>query len=217
LWSVFYVMVEFATGSLPWRNQRDRDKVGEIKAEYLKGKKLTEGLPPEFEQFQAYLLSLDYYSKPDYGMIIKLFHDLLMRIIGLPVTSSPIPVAQLPPYDWEKPAPSSSAPSGRSSNASSTNGEKKEVRLPLFKRRAPKAHNVPVGSMAAGTTGQTTLFEEDDNNHADIDGDASGVPLGLVGEKGEKSDMDKEEIKPPEVVTEDVVVRNEGAAEDSKG
>jgi len=46
LWSVFYVMVEFATGSLPWRNQRDRDRVGEMKAEYMKSTKLTDGLPP---------------------------------------------------------------------------------------------------------------------------------------------------------------------------
>jgi len=225
LWSVFYVMVEFATGSLPWRNQRDRDKVGEIKAEYLKGKKLTEGLPPEFEQFQDYLLSLDYYSKPDYAMIIKKFHDLLLRILGLPLTTETIPPAQLPPFDWEKPAPSSTAPSRCSSNASSANGDKKELRLPIFKRRATKPHNVPVGSMAAGTTGQTTLFEEDDNAH-DIDGDAdaSGVPLANVaddkgGKKREsKEDLYAEEIKDPDaVVTQAVVVRNDGAAGDDSG
>jgi len=101
LWSVFYMMVEFATGSLPWRNQRDRDKVGEIKQKYMTGKKLTDGLPPEFEQFMAYLLTLDYYSKPDYARIRGLFHGLLMRIIGMPVDIDPSQV-NLPPYDWEK-------------------------------------------------------------------------------------------------------------------
>jgi len=102
LWSIFYMMVEFATGTLPWRNQRDRDKVGEIKQRYLSGNKLTEGLPPEFEQFMAYLLTLDYYSKPDYAFIRGLYHGLLMRIMGLPPNIDDAAVKdQLPPYDWE--------------------------------------------------------------------------------------------------------------------
>jgi len=103
LWSVFYMMVEFATGTLPWRNLRDRDKVGEVKQKYMTGKKLTDGLPPEFEQFMSYLHTLDYYSKPDYGLIRQLFHGLLMRIIGLPPNIDPAQAKpQLPPYDWEK-------------------------------------------------------------------------------------------------------------------
>jgi len=102
LWSVFYVMVEFATGTLPWRNQRDRDKVGEAKKAYMTGKKLTEGLPPEFEQFMGYLLTLDYYSKPDYTLIYNLFHGLLMRIMGLPPNVDAATIKdQLPLYDWE--------------------------------------------------------------------------------------------------------------------
>jgi len=97
------MMVEFATGSLPWRNQRDRDKVGEVKQKYMTGKKLTDGLPPEFEQFMSYLLTLDYYSKPDYAHIHQLFYGLLMRIIGLPPNLDITQVkTQLPAYDWEK-------------------------------------------------------------------------------------------------------------------
>ena len=200
LWSVFYVMVEFATGSLPWRNQRDRDKVGEMKQQYLGTHKLTDGLPPEFEQFMAYLLTLDYYSKPDYGFIIKLFRGLLLRIIGLPPSMTVLPSQiQLPPYEWERPAlasaGSAAAPTS-STNASSANGAagggagaagagagggKKEFHLPLFKRRAVKPHNVPVGSAAAGTTGQTTLAEDDDLNRLDgVDGDDGGVALAPV-------------------------------------
>jgi len=103
LWSIFYMMVEFATGSLPWRNQRDRDKVGEIKQKFMTGKKLTDGLPPEFEQFMSYLLTLDYYSKPDYRHIHQLFQGLLLRIIGLPPDLDLSQVkAQFPPFDWEK-------------------------------------------------------------------------------------------------------------------
>jgi len=179
LWSVFYVLIEFATGSLPWRNQRDRDRVGEIKAEYMKTTKLTDGLPPEFQKFHDYLNSLDYYSKPDYDLIVRMFNDLLLRLMGLPETTTTIPVGQLPPYDWEKPAGGTSVSSAHnSSTASSANGEKK---VPVFKHHPPKSYNVPVGSMAAGTTGQTTQFEEDDNAH-DIDGegDPNAVPLNPV-------------------------------------
>jgi len=202
LWSVFYVMVEFATGSLPWRNQRDRDKVGELKAEYLKGTKLTDGLPPEFEKFGAYLLTLDYFSKPDYNLIIRLFHTLLCRIIGLPENTNTIPPAQLPPYDWEKSAPSSAVASNPSSSAaSSMNGEKRDIRVPLFKYHPTKSHNVPVGSMAAGTTGQTTLFDDDDNQH-DADGEGeNGVPLTPI-EGGKNPDSSH-------VVTQSVPVRND--------
>jgi len=197
LWSIFYVMVEFATGSLPWRNQRDRDKVGEMKAEYMKGNKLTENLPPEFEQFHNYLLSLDYFSKPDYERVIRLFNGLLLRLMGLPESTASLPVAKLPPYDWEKPAGGTSVSSNRASSAAS-NGEK-GVRVPLFKYHPPKSHNAPVGSMAAGTTGQTTQFEDDDNQHdADADVDPNAVPL---------TPMDKPDAS--HVTTQAVTVRND--------
>jgi len=200
LWSVFYLMVEFATGSLPWRNQRDRDKVGEMKLEYMKNKKLTEGLPPEFEQFNQYLQSLDYYTKPDYDKIIRLFHGLLLRILGLPETTVSLPLGQLPPYDWERSAPSSGVASTVSSSAaSSNNGEKK---MPLFKYHPPKSHNAPVGSLAAGTTGQTTLFEEEDNAHdADGECEANGVPLTPV-------DSSKQDTH-SHAVTQSVTVRDD--------
>jgi tau tubulin kinase len=31
LWSLFYVLVEFAQGQLPWRRLKDKDAVGEMK------------------------------------------------------------------------------------------------------------------------------------------------------------------------------------------
>jgi len=195
-------MIEFATGSLPWRNQRDRDKVGEMKAEYLKGKKLTEGLPPEFEQFGSYLLSLDYFSKPDYDYILRLFHGLLVRILGLPEGTGPLSPSQLPPYDWERSAPSSAVASNPSSTASSANGEKGGVRMPtMVKYHPPKSHNAPVGSMAAGTTGQTTLFEEDDNQHDVEEGEQNGVPMQPV-DSNKPADSSH-------VVTQSVPVRND--------
>lgn len=102
LWSVFYLLVEFATGSLPWRSIHDRDKVGLAKQMYLSNSKLTEGLPPEFEQFMTYLQTLEYFSKPDYGRITSMFRSLLARIVGLPGDIKEIPADRVPPYDWER-------------------------------------------------------------------------------------------------------------------
>jgi len=116
--------------------------------------------------------------------------------MGLPDTTTAIPVAQLPPFDWERSAAGSSVPSPHSSSAaSSVNGEKK---VPVFKPHPPKSYNIPVGSMAAGTTGQTTLFEEEDNNH-DMDGEAdpNAVPLNPVT------------TADSHVVTQSVTVRND--------
>jgi len=152
LWSVFYMMVEFATGTLPWRNQRDRDKVGEIKQKYMTGKKLTDGLPPEFEQFMSYLLTLDYYSKPDYGHIRQLFHGLLLRIIGLPPNLDTAQIeAQLPPYDWErKKSPAAGyvtdAHTAGVGGGPSGGGDKK-------KRRNSKPNRSTEGGVVSGDTG----------------------------------------------------------------
>ena len=93
LWSVYYILVEFATGSLPWSKVRDRDKVFEMKKAYLSGTRLVDKLPAEFADLQSYLESLDYYSLPDYQYIIDLFSGLLERTTGS---------TALPPYDWER-------------------------------------------------------------------------------------------------------------------
>jgi hypothetical protein len=31
LWSLLYLLIEFAVGSLPWRRLKDKDQVGEMK------------------------------------------------------------------------------------------------------------------------------------------------------------------------------------------
>ena len=93
LWSVFYLLVEFMVGSLPWTKIRDRDKVGEMKNTYMGNTKLVDKLPGEFAEFQRYLMSLDYYSIPNYAHLSKLFRGLLEKTTGSPA---------FPPYDWEK-------------------------------------------------------------------------------------------------------------------
>lgn len=93
LWSVFYLLVEFAVGTLPWTRVRDRDKVGEMKNQYLNGTKLVDKLPGEFAEFQRYLMSLDYYSIPNYAHLSKMFRTLLEKVTGS---------AAFAPYDWER-------------------------------------------------------------------------------------------------------------------
>jgi len=181
LWSVFYMMVEFATGTLPWRNQRDRDKVGEIKQKYMSGKKLTDGLPPEFEQFMSYLLTLDYYSKPDYGLIRQLFHGLLMRIIGLPPNIDISQVrTQLPAYDWEKKRPTSSVgyiTDGHTGGISGGSTPRDSHKKSKDKKKGSKRNRSTEGGVGS---------ESNENPGSDNDD-------GSVIESGRSS----EEIKPP--------------------
>lgn len=92
LWSVFYLLIEFVVGSLPWSKIRDRDKVGEVKNQYIGNTKLVDKLPSEFAEFQRYLMTLDYFSVPDYARIIQMFRGLLKKTTGQ---------SMLPPYEWE--------------------------------------------------------------------------------------------------------------------
>ena len=92
LWSVFYLLIEFVVGSLPWSKIRDRDKIGEVKNQYFGNTKLVDKLPPEFAEFQRYLMTLDYFSVPDYAHIVHIFRGLLKKTTGQ---------AALPPYEWE--------------------------------------------------------------------------------------------------------------------
>jgi len=68
LWSVFYSLVEFATGALPWMNMRDKSQVLAIKKRFT-NETLVEGLPHEFLLFMKHLQSLKYGDKPDYAYL----------------------------------------------------------------------------------------------------------------------------------------------------
>ncbi len=92
LWSVLYLLIEFAQGQLPWRRLRDKDKVGEMKLK-CNNDDLVAGLPPEFLQFMKHLMSLHYHSRPDYTYLISMFDDLYKRLGGNDKT----------PFDWDLP------------------------------------------------------------------------------------------------------------------
>ncbi|XP_057679529.1 tau-tubulin kinase 2b isoform X2 [Corythoichthys intestinalis] len=91
LWSLFYVLVEFMSGQLPWRKFKDKEQVGNLKEAY-DHRLMLNHLPSEFSAFLDHILSLDYYTKPDYEMLMSLF-DSAMKSHN---------VLHNDPYDWEK-------------------------------------------------------------------------------------------------------------------
>jgi tau tubulin kinase len=89
LWSLFYMTIEFLTGSLPWKG-KEKDKIGDMKIKFT-NPKLVEGLPKQMLQFYRHLKKLDFYSEPDYTYIANLYEEMFY------LTNMPIDV----PYDWD--------------------------------------------------------------------------------------------------------------------
>ncbi|XP_028252966.1 tau-tubulin kinase 2b [Parambassis ranga] len=91
LWSLFYMLVEFMVGQLPWRKIKDKEQVGNLKETY-DHRLMLKHLPSEFSTFLDHILTLDYFTKPDYQLLMSLF-DNAMKSQN---------VLENDPYDWEK-------------------------------------------------------------------------------------------------------------------
>ncbi|XP_064222028.1 tau-tubulin kinase 2 isoform X3 [Aotus nancymaae] len=91
LWSLFYMLVEFVVGQLPWRKIKDKEQVGSIKERY-DHRLMLKHLPPEFSIFLDHISSLDYFTKPDYQLLTSVF-DKSIKTFG---------VIESDPFDWEK-------------------------------------------------------------------------------------------------------------------
>ena len=115
LWSLFYMMVEFANGQLPWRKIKDKEQVGLMKEKY-DHRLLLKHLPSDFRQFLEHLQSLEYADKPDYAMLLGLFERTMKRR----------GVRENDPFDWEKnviaPPTSSSSDANNATAAAGTAG-----------------------------------------------------------------------------------------------
>eukprot|EP01126_Amoeba_proteus_P062639 TRINITY_DN8546_c0_g1_i2.p1 TRINITY_DN8546_c0_g1~~TRINITY_DN8546_c0_g1_i2.p1 ORF type:complete len:300 (-),score=89.29 TRINITY_DN8546_c0_g1_i2:72-971(-) len=95
MWSLLYVLVEFATGGLPWGHLRgieNLDKVREIKEEF-QSLKLVEGLPDIFSILFDHVSNLKYSTCPDYDKLFDLIQAEFESLGGNEDT----------PYDWETP------------------------------------------------------------------------------------------------------------------
>ncbi|XP_059376741.1 tau-tubulin kinase 2 isoform X2 [Carassius carassius] len=91
LWSLFYMLVEFLVGQLPWRKIKDKEQVGKLKETY-DHRLMLKHLPPEFSFFLEHISNLDYFTKPDYQLLRTVFENS-MRTYN---------VVENDPYDWEK-------------------------------------------------------------------------------------------------------------------
>ncbi|XP_060071596.1 uncharacterized protein LOC132551469 isoform X1 [Ylistrum balloti] len=91
LWSLFYMLVEFLAGQLPWRKIKDKEQVGNMKEKY-DHTQLLKNMPNEFRSFLEHILSLDYFDKPDYSLLHNLFQQCIKRK----------GIKEVDPYDWEK-------------------------------------------------------------------------------------------------------------------
>ncbi|KAJ7344784.1 hypothetical protein JRQ81_000734 [Phrynocephalus forsythii] len=91
LWSLFYMLVEFVVGQLPWRKIKDKEQVGSIKERY-DNRLMLKHLPQEFNTFLDHISTLDYFTKPDYQLLMSVF-DNSMKSFG--VTENDL-------FDWEK-------------------------------------------------------------------------------------------------------------------
>ncbi|XP_060735934.1 tau-tubulin kinase 1 isoform X2 [Tachysurus vachellii] len=91
LWSLFYMLVEFTVGQLPWRKIKDKEQVGQIKERY-EHKMLLKHMPSEFYIFLDHVISLDYYTKPDYQLLMSVFENSMKKKV----------ITENEPFDWEK-------------------------------------------------------------------------------------------------------------------
>ncbi|XP_023864085.1 tau-tubulin kinase 1 isoform X1 [Salvelinus sp. IW2-2015] len=91
LWSLFYMLVEFAVGQLPWRKIKDKEQVGQIKERY-DHRMLLKHMPSEFHVFLDHVLGLDYFTKPDYQLLMSVFENSMKERI----------ITENESFDWEK-------------------------------------------------------------------------------------------------------------------
>mmetsp|Transcript_33862 Transcript_33862/g.79284 ORF Transcript_33862/g.79284 Transcript_33862/m.79284 type:complete len:475 (-) Transcript_33862:22-1446(-) len=89
LWSLLYVLIEFATGHLPWRKLKDKEEIGLQKIQY-NSPELVKGLPAIFLPFMEHLQQLEYYDEPQYDMLAELLQQLDPGGASRPVA-----------FDWE--------------------------------------------------------------------------------------------------------------------
>ncbi|CAG9134313.1 unnamed protein product [Plutella xylostella] len=93
LWSLFYMLVEFVIGQLPWRKIKDKEQVGLMKEKY-DHRLLLRHLPSELRQFLEHIQSLQYLDTPDYAMLTGLLERCCKRR----------GIRDHEPLDWERDA-----------------------------------------------------------------------------------------------------------------
>ena len=116
LWSLFYMLVEFLTGQLPWRKIKDKEQVGKVKEEY-NNHLFLKFLPREFEVFLNHISELKYEDAPNYDLLLQVFREAKKRKN----------IRDNDPYDWEKLSPNEMAVDSNGNIATINNGREEVV------------------------------------------------------------------------------------------
>ncbi|KAA6400740.1 MAG: putative Tau-tubulin kinase 2 [Streblomastix strix] len=88
--SLFYLMIEYYMGRLPWTGVIDQAEILHLKEQNLNGILSTQ-MPHNFLLFEQHIFSLSYEVKPNYQLIIQIFRKI--------AEECKIDIAQ--PFEWE--------------------------------------------------------------------------------------------------------------------
>jgi serine/threonine protein kinase len=66
MWSLFYVLVEFAIGKLPWSREKEKDTIALQKEKWMNDTLIAD-LPMNFKLFFDHIRKLNYIDRPDYS------------------------------------------------------------------------------------------------------------------------------------------------------
>eukprot|EP00764_Aduncisulcus_paluster_P010533 gnl/Carplike_NY0171/3698_a4989_324.p1 GENE.gnl/Carplike_NY0171/3698_a4989_324~~gnl/Carplike_NY0171/3698_a4989_324.p1 ORF type:complete len:404 (-),score=64.29 gnl/Carplike_NY0171/3698_a4989_324:67-1185(-) len=72
LWALFYTLLEFLCGFLPWAIYKDKERIGTVKEKNHDSSILCKGLPVCFKEIMDYLFTLSFTSYPDHEYILQL-------------------------------------------------------------------------------------------------------------------------------------------------
>ena len=72
LWSLLYILIHLTVGSLPWSDETDKAKAGELKIKCNHKELCTDNrLPSGTVKILNHLTKLTYYDTPDYNLIAR--------------------------------------------------------------------------------------------------------------------------------------------------
>lgn len=91
VWSLFYVLIEFLRGWLPWRKEKEKERIGDMKQKQHTAH-LVVSLPAPCLAWFEHLHSLDYADRPDYQLLQSHLKDLF------DCSGDPEDV----PFDWDQ-------------------------------------------------------------------------------------------------------------------
>lgn len=170
LWSLFYMIVEFVNGALPWRKIKDKEQVGKMKQVY-DHRLLLRHLPSDFKLFLEHIEQLNYYTEPDYAMLFNIF-DRCIKRRGIQMDD---------PYDWEQQIDTNTATASML-NASKVQLENEVIPNMLFqeaKLLSPQGRTQP--------SQQQQLYISPSQQH--LQQDNSPAPAGLENTNSNRDHM----------------------------